>query len=246
MAAMNPAVPPVIPERLKTLRDAKGLSQAQLAGMVGAKQQSIDQIERGEVRRPRTLPEIARALETSTDYLTGLTDHPTAGDVKGPVEVDLPKTRIGFGGKVGAGGFLAVDEYFQQDEQPVPQGIFPDPAYAKLHQYAWLVEGDSMDEAGIPNGTWVVAADYIDFRDQVRELDNGDVVIVERSRYQDSERERTIKEVQFARSAMRLVPRSSNPRHREIVIPLDREAEDDVEVRVLAVVLLGVQTFSRR
>src|SRR5690606_25261264 len=98
--------------------------------------------------------------------------------------------------------------------------------------------GTSMDLAGILDGEWLVGASYSDYVDKIGELDNGDYVVVERTRYQGSERELTVKEVQFARLGMRLIPRSSDRRHKEFFIPLDNDADPDREsVRIIGVVL---------
>lgn len=63
-------------DRLIELRTAHGLSQDQLAKLTGSTQPSINRLEAGETERPRNLPEIARALGTTSDYLLGETDDP--------------------------------------------------------------------------------------------------------------------------------------------------------------------------
>lgn len=55
----------------------KGFSQDALATKVGIKQPSIARLLAGDVRNPRYLPEIARALGTTADYLQGETDDPS-------------------------------------------------------------------------------------------------------------------------------------------------------------------------
>ncbi|GGA64655.1 XRE family transcriptional regulator [Pelagibacterium lentulum] len=57
--------------RVTELREALGLSQTELARRIGATQQSIDMMERGKVKRPTKLHELARALRTDADYLLG-------------------------------------------------------------------------------------------------------------------------------------------------------------------------------
>lgn len=47
---------------VKSAREEKGLSQADLGRAIGVKQQSIDAIERGETRRSKFLPEIIAEL----------------------------------------------------------------------------------------------------------------------------------------------------------------------------------------
>ncbi|MCI9352710.1 MAG: helix-turn-helix transcriptional regulator [Lawsonibacter sp.] len=63
--------------RLKDLRKAKGLSQLQMQMLTGIDQSDYSKIERGK----RNLSfgqcrRIALALDTSMDYLAGLTDRP--------------------------------------------------------------------------------------------------------------------------------------------------------------------------
>lgn len=63
--------------RVKDLMKARGFSQETLARKVGIKQPSIARLIAGDVRNPRHLPEIARALATTVDYLQGETDDPS-------------------------------------------------------------------------------------------------------------------------------------------------------------------------
>ena len=56
--------------RVRRLREEKGWSQSELAShLPDVRQQSIDQLERGQVRRPRFLPELAQALGTQVQWL---------------------------------------------------------------------------------------------------------------------------------------------------------------------------------
>jgi transcriptional regulator with XRE-family HTH domain len=57
-------------DRVRQLREERGWSQSELASYLpGVHQQSIDQLERGRVRRPRFLPELAQALGTQVQWL---------------------------------------------------------------------------------------------------------------------------------------------------------------------------------
>lgn len=244
---MTNAAKSILPERVTKLRQDLGLSQAQLAEMVGATQQSIDMLERGKVKRPRNLHELARVLRSEVDYLIGAKDVSAVDEVHSPVP--LSEERVSYGGKVGAGGFLPVDEYFNQDDDHVvvPPSVVKHSRFPNIAQNVWLCEGNSMDLAGIMDGMWIVAASYMEYVDKVGELDNGQIVIVERTRAGGSEIELTVKEVQFSRGGMRLVPRSSDPRHKEIFVALDAEADNDTEtVRILAVVLAATRDYTAR
>lgn len=56
-------------ERLKIAREKKGMSQAQLADLIGLSQQSVAKIENGDTLQPRKIKEIAKALDVSQKWL---------------------------------------------------------------------------------------------------------------------------------------------------------------------------------
>lgn len=56
-------------ERVRRLRQSRGLTQAALGKLVGMSQQTVHTIEQGDSQRPRRLPELAQALGTSVDFL---------------------------------------------------------------------------------------------------------------------------------------------------------------------------------
>lgn len=177
--------------------------------------------------------EEAKAIAEVADYPPFGAD----GTLAGPAMLRTGKA-LPYAGVIQAGQFLAVDEYFNQDPEDVPAHVLPDPAYTKVRQYAWRARGDSMDEAGIVDGMWVVGADAADFIDVYGDIQSGDLVIVERTRYQRSERELTVKEVHFFRDRYELRPVSSNKEHSVITVAHDHSADGDgVEVKIIGVVL---------
>lgn len=76
-------------ERLKIMRDKKGWTQEDLAKHLNVSRDAIAGYEaRGKIPRAEKLVSLARLLNTSTDYLFGLTDDPappkppaTSGDI---------------------------------------------------------------------------------------------------------------------------------------------------------------------
>ena len=68
--------------RIKRLREERQLTQGQLASYAGVTQSYISYVEREQAVNMGTdaLVPIARVLETSLDYLTGLTDDPRASN----------------------------------------------------------------------------------------------------------------------------------------------------------------------
>jgi transcriptional regulator with XRE-family HTH domain len=68
----------MISERLIGIRRAAGLKQTQLANKIGVRRDSYNKYERAGVNPSlEVLTRIAYELNTSTDYLLGITDDPT-------------------------------------------------------------------------------------------------------------------------------------------------------------------------
>ncbi|CAG1001092.1 HTH-type transcriptional regulator ImmR [Anaerolineae bacterium] len=65
-------------DRVRERRQVIGLSQEELASQAGTDQKRISKYERGESdANGETISHLAKALQTSADYLLGLTDDPT-------------------------------------------------------------------------------------------------------------------------------------------------------------------------
>lgn len=231
--------------RLKAKMDEQKKKAAPFARELGLDENFLRDILRGKKKSPAAdaLAKIADALGTTADYLMG---RDKDGELTGPgiIRTGSP---VSYAGVVQAGSFLAVDEYFNQDPDQVPAHVLPDPAYLKVRQYAWRARGDSMDEAGIHDGMWVVGADAADYIDVYGDVVTGDLVIVERLRYQGSERELTVKEVHFFKDRYELRPVSSNEAHTPIIVPHDHDVSGDgEEVKIIGVVLTAYANLKRR
>ena len=155
-----------------------------------------------------------------------------------------PREKPQFAGYVQAGKFLAVDEYFNQDVVEIPDDVTRRGEYIKVRQYAYQVRGDSLNAAGIEDGSWIVAADASDFIDIYGDIGSGTLVVVERTRSQGAERELTVKEIRFYRDRYELHPKSTNPEHLPIVVPHDHTADDGTEVKIIGVLLSATKVFN--
>ena len=94
-------------------------------------------------------------------------------------------------------------------------------------QYAYTVEGTSLDKIAQP-GDILVCIDCIKSRVDIKD---GDLVVVERSRYGGQMVERTAKRIRRTTSGIELWPESNDPQYQD-PIRLDGLHEDDsVEVR---------------
>lgn len=242
--ALVVSAPVGIPENIKRLRAEKHWSQPALAKNAGVSQQLISQLENGKNLTTKYLPQIAKALGVTIGEID-----PAFAETRSTVGVAFAvDDQVKFAGVVQAGLFRPVDEYFNQDEEwERPVGLVRHPAYPRVRQYAWQAKGDSMSEAGILDGMWLVGADAADYVDQYGDIETGDLVIVERTRFQGAERELTVKEIRYYRNRYELHPRSSNPAHKPIIVPNDlTRSGDEEEVKVIGVVLTAFVDVHRR
>lgn len=139
-------------------------------------------------------------------------------------------------GKVAAGLFREVDDLDQSETEfiMVPE----DEKYPSARQVTFEVEGDSMNDLRprpILPGDTVVCTVYEDIEHRVV-LRDGMVAVVERSRDSGMMREWSVKQIEIYEDRTEFHPRSTNPKHKPIVINRDFEADDGVQVRVLGLV----------
>lgn len=235
----------VLQKRLAEMLERRGEKPAPLAERLGLSKSFVRDILRGKTKSPRSesLDKLADALGTTKDYLMGKDDD---GAITGPA-IARQGEALRYAGVIQAGQFLGVNEYFDQDPDIVPDYVLADMKYGKVRQYAYRAAGDSMNEAGILDGMWIVAADASDYIDFYGDIVTGDLVVVERCRYQGSERELTVKEVHFFRDRYELRPVSSNSEHRPIIVAHDHTVDSDgVEVKIIGVVLTAYANLKRR
>tara|TARA_R110000751_G_scaffold262728_1_gene362021 strand:+ start:5744 stop:6418 length:675 start_codon:yes stop_codon:yes gene_type:complete len=74
-----------IAERVKECRKKLGLTQYQLAELVGTVQTSIQKLERGGTKNPRNIESLARALQCTPEYLRfGIGENSSSNVAPGP------------------------------------------------------------------------------------------------------------------------------------------------------------------
>ena len=140
-------------------------------------------------------------------------------------------------GEVRAGAWLEADS---DQRTPETYPAAPDARYPAAAQHLMRVRGDSMDAAtkagqpaGILDGDLVHVVDAITMR---YEFATGDIVVVERSRFDGREREITLKQVEVLPNAEVLLwPRSSNPRWKDPVPYKENGNEVRVSGKVIQV-----------
>lgn len=177
--------------------------------------------------------------ELSSEQVAQLELAPDAQIDTSHESLDTKDQYVEYGGETEAGIFRPVDMISQ--EPPHRWIHLPrDPRYPKCRQYAFKVVGDSMNAAKIEDGMWAIAIDYDDYAEFHGEIRDGKRAIVERTRFQGSERELTVKEVRLYRDRMELIPRSTRQGYDPIVVPYNSDDSLDETVKILAIVTKSV------
>lgn len=139
-------------------------------------------------------------------------------------------------GIVEAGAFREADEFDQSE--PDEMFIEPDKRYPNARRMYFEVLGDSMNDlrpTPIVPGAKCVCVAFEDIAQQV-DLRDGMIVVVQRSRDGGHFREWSVKQIAMFEDRVEFLPRSTNPRHKPIVVERDHEADDGVIVEVIALV----------
>jgi hypothetical protein len=127
--------------------------------------------------------------------------------------------------RVQAGAWLQADLYRHHDygEGPIPA----DPRLPVESQWLEEVVGESMNRV-LPSGALIHVFDAIAIDYTPRD---GDLVVVERSRHQGREIERSVKQVRMHGRSIEFIGNSNLPEFNE-PIPYREGSEDDVVVRI--------------
>ncbi|MCP8894271.1 XRE family transcriptional regulator [Shinella daejeonensis] len=156
-----------------------------------------------------------------------------------PNEVSLSRvgmTAAKVAGVVEAGTFREVDEFDQSERIEV--ALPRDELFPNARQLLFDCSGDSMNDLKprpILQGDRLVCLAYDDVEHLV-ELKSGMVVVVERTRDSGHFREWSVKQIELYPDRAEFHPRSTNPKHKPIVIRQDHDADDGVTVQVIALV----------
>lgn len=177
--------------KIKELRTQRGISQAELGRFVGVERSTICQYEKG-TRMPdnNTLIKIADYFGVSVDYLLGRTETKTPPEIQGAIDVgELEMYPIPLLGCVVAGVPIEsqenLDGYVYINHKP------------KEEYFALKVFGDSMINAGIPDGAILIVH-------KQSYAENGNIVVALLNN------EQTVKYFKTMGNDMYLVPANNN------------------------------------
>lgn len=152
----------------------------------------------------------------------------------------VPARKVGI---VEAGLFREVDEFDQSEPEEIT--VPRDENFPNARQLVFECSGDSMNDLRprpILPGDTVVATAYDDIEGQVL-LRDGMVVVVQRTRDGGQMREWSVKQIEIYEDRTEFHPRSSNPKHKPIVVHRQFDSEDGVSVEVIGVVRMVLNTM---
>lgn len=234
---------------LKRLRVKAKLTQEEAAERAGVVVQSWRRYEWGH--RDLAFDKIARlaeAVNSTRDELLDERAQILAGGIDGADHAGAARRtpperprHLPIRDRVQAGAWLMADDLDQMSGRTYPAS--PDPRFPHADQWLSEVVGDSVDQLRIYEGDLVHCVDAIALGYFPK---TGDIVEVERVRFQGAERQLTVKQVEVTVGGEWLLwPRSSNPRWRE---PLEitvgmREAEES-EIRIRGLVLAVIRRLA--
>jgi hypothetical protein len=140
-------------------------------------------------------------------------------------------------GRAKAGEFISVEDLGDWEE---PETIYDtrDERFPEARHLGFVVDGDSMNALKpipIPDGARVSALAYEDISESVP-LRDGMTVVVERTRHGGLEREWSVKQLEIYDDRVEFHPRSTNPRHKPIVVARNNNADDGMMVTIIALV----------
>lgn len=224
-----------------------GLGPVEAAVQGGLERTYIRDIVKGRKQTVKSdkIELLAKALRLSADALALGKSVPVeepasdeANDVpKSDVKIAQMDMTIGrVAGVVEAGAFREVDEFDQSEPEEI--ALPRDELFPNARQLVFDVAGDSMNDLRplpIFPGSRLVCVAYEDVEHLV-ELRSGMVVVVQRERDGGHFREWSVKQLELFTDRAEFHPRSTNPKHKPIIVRRDHEADEGVTVAVIALV----------
>ncbi|MBB3937911.1 LexA family protein [Aureimonas phyllosphaerae] len=202
-----------------------GKSQSELARHMGLKPSMVNKIVHGT--RKLSSSEVADAASFFGQSAPSFDEVRESGGLRSVVVV----------GRVEAGAFREVDDMIDDSERE-EIALPADNLFPNARIMAFDVIGDSMNALKprpILEGDRVIAVAYEDIA-HLKPLRDGLVVVVERSHNSGMMREWSVKQLEIFDDHYEFHPRSSNRKHKPILVERDLSADDGTTVEIIAVV----------
>ena len=199
---------------------------------------------------PATLNALAPVLKTTSVWLLAGAGPEVPGEASPPTETsadEITTMRVArqtvrplYGGIVQAGSFHEANDFDDDPERMIPAEEV-DKDFPEVPIISFDVAGDSMNDLKpmpILPGQRVIGVEFEGLRNRV-ELRDGMVVVVEQTLGGGHLRERSVKQLKMHRDRTEFWPRSTNPKHKPIVVSyemVDQGSDDGREVKIIAIV----------
>ncbi len=221
-------------QRLDQERVRHGWSGKDLARRSGIPYANINKYLKGKIAQPRgdVLQTLAQTIGRSVLWLRDAVDTDETQEASPSARL----VAVAVAGVVEAGSFREVDDLDQSEL--VRLSLPADERFPSARQMAFDVSGDSMNDLRprpILPGDRVVCVAYEDVAHEGI-LRDGIVVVVERTRDGGHTREWSVKQLEIYEDRIEYHPRSTNPKHKPIVISRNLDADDGTTVGIIAVV----------
>lgn len=208
--------------RIKELREKRGLTLAQLAELVGTSHATIQRLESSKMKLTQEWANrLAQVLSVQLAEVFG--------EIVPAVIDGLPVL-----GTVQAGVWREVDVADEPKYAPLP--ISHDSRYPASAQFALMVRGTSMNRI-VQDGAYIVCVSWAQLGRNPRDRD---LVVVERRR--DGLVETTVKRITLQNKKIILLPDSDDPRWQS-PIELEGGLEND-EIAITALVIGKYETLA--
>lgn len=225
-------------EQIRSFLKRFDMTQGELADRVHVTQSTVSRWLRG------TLPSIEQQVSLSKLFAEMGFDEaeriwpiyePPQPTVRPLRSVELVQAFIA--GTAAAGTFKAVED-IEADLSDEDNYVVTtrDPDFPQARLIAVRVEGDSMNALKprpILDGDMLVCVDFDESRARLRD---GMVVLVQQTRDDGRLREWSVKQIELYDDRVEFHPRSTNRKHKPIVVKRDLEADDGRTVEVLAII----------
>ena len=210
-----------------------GKTKGGLAAALGRAPSMVTALLAGEREiKAREIPIIAAYLEVEPPGAHGELVEVAEGLV--PVRVQ---------GSIEAGAWRSVDAFDDVQEERVFDARDPDFPQERL--FASDVAGDSMNDLRprpIMPGDRIIWVRFDDLGGRVP-LRDGMVVVVEQRKDGGALQERSVKQLEIYDDHYALQPRSTNPRHKPIIVERDLQADDGRSVEIIGLVRKTMNTI---
>lgn len=224
----SPSMDSTLQKNVRDAMDALGLNAFQTAKKAGLGDSFVRDILRGKTRSPSAvnLAKLASALHSTPEALLG---RPIGESTIRAVSAKVQGVPVL--GKVSASAWYTVDDAEPEIDEDNVERVPSVSGYPVDWQFGMIVEGNCLNKIAA-DGDRLVCLDLIKSQIDIQE---DDLVIIERRKFDGQMRQITAKRVRRTREGYELWPESTDPAHQE-PIKLDGKLLGE-EIRLWAKVL---------